>query len=53
MTLWWNPGEVPSHHKALDLPPTWAEDLRSEGWGDGLRVSGVGLRVWGGLGDEG
>ena len=53
MTLSWEPGEVPSNHKALDSPLTSAEGLGLKGWGLGLRVSGVVLRVWGGLRDEG
>jgi len=53
VTLLWNPGEVPSNHKALDSPLTSAEGLGLEGWGEGLRVSGEGPRVWGGLRDEG
>ena len=52
MTLAWNPGDVPSHLKALDSPLTSAEALgfgvRGIGfgvWGLGLMVSGAGLRV--------
>ena len=53
MTRSRNPREVLANHKVLDSPLTSAEGLRSEGWGSGLRVSGVGHRVWGGLRDEG
>ena len=53
MTLSWNPGEVPSNHKALDSPLTSAEGSRFEGWGLGFMVQGVGLRVEEGLRDEG
>ena len=45
VTRSWNPGEVLSNLKPLDSPLTSAEGLRFEGWGLGLRVSGVGLRA--------
>jgi hypothetical protein len=45
----YHPGEVPSSHKALDSPLTSADNLRSGGWGLGLRVSGKGSGFRGGL----